>query len=536
MLRLVNIKINVAKITNSRQEAVALRQEIMRKLSIKAEELLDYQICKKSVDARKKDEIYYTYTLDIQVINEQRLLNKNHRHITKTPDISYPKLASGTENMRNRPVIIGMGPAGLFAGLILARSGYRPIILERGEDVDTRTGKVNRFWHQGILDPESNVQFGEGGAGTFSDGKLNTLINDKRSRIILEEFIKAGAPEEILYLNKPHIGTDLLKIVVKKIREEIIHHGGAVCFKSQVTDFILKDQKIATVIINNSEKLACEVVLLGIGHSARDTFQILHQRGIQLSPKPFSIGVRIEHDQSFIDKAQYGSYASHPGLGAADYKLAYHGTKGRSAYTFCMCPGGYVVAAASEKGGVATNGMSEYRRNGKNANAAILVGVTPADYGSAHPLSGVEYQRKWERRAYEIGGNNYHAPVQSVGDFLADKPGTQLGTVLPTYRPGITRAELKYCLPDYVISTLKEALPYFDNIIKGYANTDALLTGVETRSSSPIRINRDENHQSNTGGLYPMGEGAGYAGGIMSSALDGLKTAEKIIGTFRKPK
>lgn len=534
MLRLTNIKISLDKVTTPEQEAEALQQAIICRLKIKSKDLLHYTIFKKSIDARKKDEIYFTYTLDIQVKDEERPL-KNHSCLTLTPDLSCERLPTGTKKMIHRPVIVGMGPAGLFAGLILSRQGYRPIILERGEDVDARTIKVNRFWQQGDLDLESNVQFGEGGAGTFSDGKLTTLINDKRCRIILEEFIMAGAPKEILYTNKAHIGTDLLKIVVKKIREEIIRNGGDVKFKSQVTDLLIRDNKLEAVIINGSEELVCETVLLGIGHSARDTFQVLYQRGVHLSPKPFSIGVRVEHPQALIDVAQYGRFANHPCLGAADYKLVHHAPNGRSAYTFCMCPGGYVVAAASEEGGITINGMSEYSRDGINANAALLVGVTPADFESNHPLAGVEYQRKWERLAYKIGGNDYHAPVQLVGDFLADKPSTQLGNVLPTYKPGIVLAELKYCLPDYVTSTLKEALKHFDTLIKGYARSDALLTGVETRSSSPLRINRDEDYQSNIGGLYPMGEGAGYAGGIMSSALDGLKGAEKIISKFSAP-
>lgn len=536
MLRLTNFKIKADEITSAQQETVVLRQEILSKYKLKPEDLLGICIFKKSIDARKEDEITYTYTLDFQVNDEEKLFRKYTRKgLTRTPEITYHCASLGTEKLLHRPVIIGMGPAGLLAGLFLARHGYRPILLERGEDVDSRTQKVNQFWHQGILDPSSNVQFGEGGAGTFSDGKLTTLINDKRSRIILEEFIKAGAPEEILYTNKAHIGTDKLKIVVKKIRQEIIQHGGEVRFNSRVTDFMIKDDTLQAVIINQSEELPCSAVLLGIGHSARDTFQTLHQRGVNLSPKPFSIGVRVEHPQRLIDLAQYGRYAGHPGLGAADYKLAYHGQNGRSAYTFCMCPGGYVVAAASEEGGVVTNGMSEYKRDGQNANAALLVGVNPTDFGSEHPLAGVEFQRKWEHLAFQIAGHNYQAPAQLVGDFLADKPSSQLGSVLPTYRPGITLAELKNCLPAYAISTMKEALVYFDSLIHGFAQADALLTGVETRSSSPVRINRGEDYQANIQGLYPMGEGAGYAGGIMSSALDGLRTAEKIMSRFAAP-
>lgn len=533
MLRLTNIKININKAKTHSEEKEALRKEIISKLNITEKDLLDYKIFKKSIDARKKDVIYFIYAIDAQINNEIKILKKySKKGVTETPDMSYVGVPLGAEKMSQRPVIIGMGPTGLIAGLFLSKMGYKPIILERGEDVHTRTTKVNNFWKNGVLDTESNVQFGEGGAGAFSDGKLTTLINDKRCRTILEEFIKAGAPEEILYSNKPHIGTDLLKSVIKKIREEIIQNGGEVRFNSKVTDFIINDNKINGVIINNSETLDCQVVLLGIGHSARDTFSVLHQRGVMISQKPFSVGVRIEHPQKFIDKAQYGDFAGHPSLGAADYKLVYHSSKGRSAYTFCMCPGGYVIAAASEEEKVVVNGMSEHSRNGENANSALLVEVKPADFGSSHPLAGVEFQRKWERLAYEIAGGNYYAPAQLIGDFLSDKKSTQLGNVRPTYKPNITFTELKNCLPDYVVETIKEALLYFDTVVKGFAMPDGIMTGVETRSSSPIRINRDENYLSNIYGLYPMGEGAGYAGGIMSSAVDGLRTAEKIMSKY----
>jgi uncharacterized FAD-dependent dehydrogenase len=533
MIRISNIKINIKEATTHHKEIEMLRNKIISKLNIKASEPIDYKIFKKSIDARKKDTIYYIYTVDVQVPNEQKILRKyGHKGITITPDMTYKHVPLGTEKMEYPPVIIGMGPAGLFAGLILSKLGYSPILLERGEEVDTRTVKVHSFWMNGKLDPESNVQFGEGGAGTFSDGKLTTLIHDKRCRKVLEKFIQAGAPEEILYTHKPHVGTDLLKTVVKNIRKEIIQNGGEVKFKSRVTDFIIKNNHLEGLIINNLEKLPCKTALLGIGHSARDTFQVLHQRGIRISQKPFSMGVRIEHPQEFINQAQYGNFDGYPGLEAADYKLVYHSKNGRSAYTFCMCPGGYVIGATSEKESIAINGMSHYKRDGKNANSALLVNVTPADYDSTHPLAGIDFQRKWEKLAYQIGGKIYYAPVQLIGDFLADKPSTQFGTVMPTYKPNITFAALKNCLPDYVINTLKESLIYFDTIIKGFAMPDGILTGVETRSSSPIRINRDENHMSNVHGLYPMGEGAGYAGGIMSSAVDGIRTAEKIISMY----
>ncbi|MGI6435465.1 MAG: NAD(P)/FAD-dependent oxidoreductase [Syntrophomonadaceae bacterium] len=533
MVRLTDLKLGIDMAVNAEAERLALRDIILAKLKIDEKELIDFKIFKKSIDARKKDKIIYVYTVDVGVLNEERVLSKySHKGIVNTPDLAYRGVPLGTEKMTARPVIIGMGPAGMFAGLMLAKNGYSPLILERGEDVETRTAKIRRFWNNSLLDTESNVQFGEGGAGTFSDGKLTTLINDKRCRTILEEFIKAGAPQEILYKSKPHIGTDLLRTIVKNIRQEIIARGGEVRFKARATDFIIKDGNIDALIINDEERLDCSVVFLAIGHSARDTFEVLQRRGIGMSPKPFSIGVRIEHPQDIIDRAQYGEAAGYPGLGAADYKLAYHAENGRSAYTFCMCPGGYVVAAASEEYGLVTNGMSEYKRDGVNANAALLVGVTPADFPGQHPLAGIEFQRRWERLAYQLGGGNYQAPAQLTGDFLADRPSTRWGSVKPTYKPGVVFAQLKNCLPAYVTETMKEAIQYFDTRIKGFALPDSVLTGVETRSSSPVRITRNQNHLSNIHGLYPMGEGAGYAGGIMSSAVDGLKTAEKVMAKY----
>lgn len=530
MIRIPNLKLRINEAANHHVEKQALHDLILSKLKINHNELLTFKIFKKSIDARKKNAIIYVYTVDATIKDETAILKKVVKTgITHSPDLSYKNVKSGNENLPHRPVIIGMGPAGLFAGLLLASNGYAPIILERGDDVDVRTTKIETFWKTGTLDPESNVQFGEGGAGTFSDGKLTTLINDTRCRNILEAFINAGAPEEILYLSKPHIGTDLLRETVKTIRKQIIENGGDVRFRSKVTDFIIQDRQLTGLIINDTEKLDCTTALLGIGHSARDTFETLHHRGITLTPKPFSIGVRIEHPQQLINRSQYGSAAGFAGLGAADYKLSYHSPKGRSAYTFCMCPGGYVVAAASEKNKVVTNGMSKHRRNGENANAALLVGVQPEDFESDHPLAGVAFQRKWESLAFTLGGGNYYAPAQLVGDFLADKPSKQWGSVKPTYTPGLTFAQLKDCLPDYVVATIKEALLHFNNKINGFAMADGIMTGVETRSSSPVRINRNDDNVSNILGLYPMGEGAGYAGGIMSSAVDGVKTAEKII-------
>jgi uncharacterized FAD-dependent dehydrogenase len=535
MIRIPNLKLEIKQAKNSDAEKDALKNAILSKLKISPRDLSTFTVFKKSVDARKKNAIVYIYTVDASLKNEASILKKGSKSgLTPSPDLSYQAVAPGNRPLEHRPVIIGMGPAGLFSALILAQNGYAPIILERGDEVDIRAAKIDTFWQTGELDPDSNVQFGEGGAGTFSDGKLTTLINDPRCRNILEAFIAAGAPQEILYLSKPHIGTDLLRETVKTLRQEIITNGGEVRFRAQVTDFLIENGQLIGVIINGHETLDCRVALLGIGHSARDTFETLYDRGVTMTPKAFSIGVRIEHPQQLIDNAQYGSAAGMTGLGAADYKLSYHSPNGRSAYTFCMCPGGYVVAAASEANGVVTNGMSEHRRDGANANAALLVGVQPGDFGDDHPLAGVAFQRKWEGRAFALGGQNYHAPAQLVGDFLVDRPSAHWGSVSPTYTPGLCLTQLKDCLPDYVVATMKEALLHFDKKIKGFAMADSIMTGVETRSSSPVRINRDDDHVANIAGLYPMGEGAGYAGGIMSSAVDGVKTAEKIIQRYAR--
>ncbi len=506
---------------------------LLKKIRVKRAELLGYKIFKKSVDARKSGLIYFIYTLDVELKDEDSFLKKTRdKDISVAPDLEYKYVQSGLEKMKSRPIIVGSGPAGLFAGIILSGMGYKPLLLERGADVDARARAVQKFWHKGQLDPECNVQFGEGGAGTFSDGKLTTLIRDLRCRKVLEEMVLAGAPEEILYINKPHVGTDNLRTVVRNISRKIIRLGGEVRFNSKVTDIIVDENKVTGVVINHTERLNADVLLLAPGHSARDTFELLHVRGVKMAPKPFSVGVRVEHPQKLIEQAQYKKYAGHKKLGPADYKLAYHASNGRSAYTFCMCPGGVVVPASSEDGSVVTNGMSFYARDAQNANSALLVGVTPADFDSDHPLAGVEFQRKWERKAFALGGGGFKAPVQLLGDFLAGTPSTGLGGVLPSYQIGIQPGDLKECLPDYVVETLKEAIPEMDTKLRGFALPEAVLTGVETRSSSPVRIIRNENFEAPVAGLYPAGEGAGYAGGIISSAVDGINAAEAIAAKY----
>ncbi len=526
MIRIPEIKLSLD------DDESRLIDEISKKFGIEKKNINNMKIFKKSIDARKKNDIQFVYAVDIEVNNEDVLLKKHGKKgVTKSPTYNYEFNKKAPENF-TRPVIVGFGPAGLFAGLILAQMGFKPLILERGGSVDERAKDIDKFWETGKLNPDSNVQFGEGGAGTFSDGKLTTLIKDPRCRKVLEEFVLHGAPEEILYLNKPHIGTDILRDVVKNIRNTIISLGGEVRFNTKVTNLIIENGKITGVELSNNEVISCDKVLLALGHSARDTFYMLHDKGLEITQKGFSIGVRIEHPQSLINEAQYGSFANHEKLGAADYKLSAHFDNGRSAYSFCMCPGGMVVAAASEENMVVTNGMSYHARDKENANSALLVGVSPEDYGSSHPLAGVEFQRKWESLAYKAGGENYNAPAQRVGDFLRDIPSQKVGKINPTYTPGVTMTDLRLCLPDYVTDTLKLALRDFNKKIKGFASDDVLMTGVETRSSSPIRIVRDESLQSNIKGIYPLGEGAGYAGGIISAAVDGIRVAEEVANSF----
>ncbi|MEW5943596.1 MAG: NAD(P)/FAD-dependent oxidoreductase [Pseudomonadota bacterium] len=526
MLRLTEIKLPLD------HPESALKAAILARLGIAAGELLGYSIARRGYDARKRDAIFLIYNLDVELKNEAAALARLHgdRHVSPPPDTTYRFVAQAPGRLISRPVVIGTGPCGLFAGLILAQMGFRPIILERGKPVRERTKDTFGLWRKGQLDPESNVQFGEGGAGTFSDGKLHSQIKDPKhyGRKVLTEFVQAGAPPEILYVSKPHIGTFRLVGMVENMRATIESLGGEIRFQSRVEEIDIADGKVRGVVLANGGHIAADHVVLAVGHSARDTFQMLYDRGVHIEAKPFSIGLRIEHPQSLIDRCRFGKFAGHPLLGAADYKLVHHCRNGRSVYSFCMCPGGTVVAATSEPGRVVTNGMSQYSRNERNANSGIVVGITPADY-PGHPLAGIAFQRQWEERAFELGGRNYQAPGQLVGDFLAGRPSTAFGSVLPSYTPGVHLCDLGTALPDYAIEAIREAIPAFDRQIKGFAMHDAVLTGVETRTSSPIRITRKENCQSlNVRGLYPAGEGAGYAGGILSAAVDGIQVAEAV--------
>ena len=526
MIRITNVKLPL-------DERGQVDDAVLKKLGLGATAINGIHIFKESIDARKKDSIQFVYTVDVEADHEVEIVKRlRNPDVQETPELEYERVVSGSSPLKHRPVVIGSGPAGLFAALLLSEQGYKPIILERGKDVARRSYDVGLFWSQGVLNTESNVQFGEGGAGTFSDGKLTTLIKDKRCRKVLQDLVSAGAPEDILYSYKPHVGTDILRQVVKGIRERIIANGGEVRFEAKVTDIHIERGSVVAVEVNGNEIIHTTAVILAVGHSARDTFSMLLGRGVTLVPKPFSIGARIEHPQALIDEAQYGRYAGHKNLGAADYKLSYHSKTQRSAYTFCMCPGGLVVAAASEEGRVVTNGMSEHARSRPNANSALLVGVSPEDYADNHPLAGVEFQRHYEERAFVVGGGKYRAPVQTVRDFLEERPSNTIGSVVPSYQPGVQPTDLSLCLPNYVVSTMREALLEFNRKLRGFAHPEALLTGVETRSSSPVRITRGDDGESNVAGLYPAGEGAGYAGGIISAAVDGMKAAEAIIQKF----
>ena len=504
-----------------------LRFYAAKALKISENEIMTVRLAKRSVDARDKAKVHFTATLDVETARDIRVLPQG----TVKLEEPAPRVLPPVRKIEKRPVVVGLGPAGLFAGLTLAKMGLRPVVIERGRPVDERAKDVERFWLTGALDPASNVQFGEGGAGAFSDGKLTTGIKDPRCTEVLETLYKAGAPEEILYAAKPHIGTDRLRGVVRNIRNDIIALGGEVHFGTRLAEIITHEGRVAGAVCEGESgrmDIETEDIILAVGHSARDTFEMLHRMGVRMSQKPFSIGARIEHPQEMINRSQYGACADHPALGAADYKLSERMSDGRGVYTFCMCPGGHVVAAASENGGVVTNGMSYHARDGRNANAAVLVSVGPEDFGADDPLAGVRFQRKWEEAAYRLAGECYKAPAQLVGDFLKKQASKTVGDVEPTYKPGVEWTSLDRCLPAFAADAMRKALPVFDRRIKGFARYDAVLTGVETRSSSPVRIERDGRCVASLQGLYPCGEGAGYAGGILSAAVDGMRCAEAL--------
>jgi uncharacterized FAD-dependent dehydrogenase len=541
-----------------------LRAAVLARLKIGSAALKSHAVFRRAADARKKSAIVLIYTVDCEVEGEDRLLARfeGDPHVRRSPDMRYRFVGHAPDDFaarqRPRPVVVGFGPCGIFAALVLAQMGLRPIVLERGKAVRERTKDTWGLWRQGVLDPGSNVQFGEGGAGTFSDGKLWSQISDPRhlTRKVLTEFVKAGAPDEILYVAKPHVGTFRLVGMVEKLRADIEALGGEIRFQQQVSDVLIEDgpsrgggpatRRIRGLTLASGEQLDADHVVLALGHSARDTFAMLQQRGVYLEAKPFSVGFRIEHPQSLIDRARFGPSAGHPILGAADYKIVHHASNGRGVYSFCMCPGGTVVAATSEEHRVVTNGMSQYSRNERNANAGIVVGISPQDYrqdgrteGAVDPLDGVAFQRLWESRAYELGGGGYVAPGQLVGDFIRRQKSSAFGKVLPSYKPGVQPTDLadpkRPSLPAYALDAIREALPAFERQIPGFSLPDAVLTGVETRTSSPLRITRGKDFQSlNVRGLYPAGEGAGYAGGIMSAGVDGIEVAEALGAAMLK--
>jgi uncharacterized protein len=536
MIRLTDIKLPLDHAEGAIEAAIRAR------LGLGKDGVVGFTVFRRGHDARKRGNIQLIYTLDVEVADEAGLLERyaDDKHVQPSPDTTYKFVAQAPADLKQRPIVIGLGPCGLFAGLLLAQMGYRPIILDRGKAVRERTVDTWDLWRKRKLDPESNAQFGEGGAGTFSDGKLYSQISDPlhHGRKVLTEFVKAGAPDEILYVSKPHIGTFRLVTMAETMRETIESLGGEIRFRQRVEDVLVDtaddgSRQLRGVVLASGEQLLSDHVVLAVGHSARDTFFMLHDRGVYMEAKPFSIGFRVEHPQSIIDQARFGSQAGHELLGAADYKLVHHCKNGRSVYSFCMCPGGTVVAATSEPERVVTNGMSQYSRNERNANAAIVVGIEPEDFAafddSGSPLAGIALQRDLESRAYQLGGRDYSAPAQLVGDFIKGKPSAEFGSVQPSYKPGVHLTDLASVLPEYAIEAIREALPAFDRKIRGYGMHDAILTGVETRTSSPVRIRRNDEFQSlNTRGLYPAGEGAGYAGGILSAAVDGIRVAEAV--------
>ena len=517
--------------------SASLARAICRRLRIAPDQLVSHSIFKRGIDARRKGRINLIYSVDVQLKDERPILANldKYKHVAPSPDMTYRMVAQAPPEFpmrdQSRPVVVGLGPCGLFAALMLARMGFKPLVLERGQPVKQRTKDTFKLWRQHVLDPESNVQFGEGGAGTFSDGKLYSQVKDPNhlGRKVLQELVAAGAPEEILYVARPHIGTFKLVAIVEHLRNTILSLGGEIRFATRVDDIHLENGLLRGLALSDGSSVPTSHVVMAPGHSARDTFAMFHQRGVFMEPKPFSMGFRIEHPQSIIDQARYGQCRSHPILGAADYRLVHHASNGRSVYSFCMCPGGTVVAAASEAGKVVTNGMSQYSRNERNANSGIVVGITPAEDFPDDVLAGVALQRTWEARAFELGGSDYRAPAQLVGDFLAGRPSAKLGSVEPSYTAGVKLADLSHSLPQPLIAAIREAIPAFGKQIKGFAMDDAILTGVETRTSSPVRITRGHDFQSlNTRGLYPAGEGAGYAGGILSAAIDGIKVAQAV--------
>lgn len=516
MLRLENIKIY----TDLTDDEVL--KEACKKYKLDFKDVKKYSIYKKSIDARDKENIFYNYTVDIDYSGI-----KNISNIKSVNEEEFNLKIDVKRRAETRPVIIGAGPAGLFCGLILIQNGIKPIIIEQGKKVEDRKNDVDEFLETGVLKPNSNVQFGEGGAGTFSDGKLTTNSKNPLCRKVLKEFVNFGAPNQIMYINKPHIGTDNLINVISNMRKYIISKGGIFLFEEKVIDFEIENNKIKSIITNKNQKIETDTVVLAIGHSARDTIEKLFQKGINMEKKSFSVGVRIEHKQEMINNSQYG-YKTKLNLPPAEYKLAYHG-KERSCYTFCMCPGGVVIGSSSNNGEIVTNGMSKFARDGENANSALLVDITPEDFEGDSPLEGIYFQAKLEQKAFELGGSNFFAPIQRVEDFLNNKKTTKIGGIEPTYKPGVTLSNLHELFPEYISQTLKEGILDFDKKIKGFANPDSILTAIESRSSSPVRILRDDNLESNIKGLYPCGEGVGYAGGIMTAAVDGIKCAIKVL-------
>lgn len=532
MLRIINFRVDV-------KNKNPLEALLVHKFPVLKDQIQEIHVVRRAVDARKKPHITFVYTLFVAVQNEVVVMKKlgRDKNVSTMEPIEPEPIVHGEQVLKERPVVVGFGPAGMLAAFYLAREGYRPIVLERGQDVDQRSHDVETFWQTGEFKAESNVQFGEGGAGTFSDGKLTTRVTHPRLHEIANYFVQFGAPQEILYKHKPHVGTDVLRGMVKAMREQIIAWGGEVRFGAKLTKLQLAANQVVGVEVNDEEIIPTSLVLAGVGHSARDTYEMLYNTGIAMESKPFAVGVRIEHPQSMIDISQYGIEPAELGLGAAEYSVVYHDKEtGRTAYSFCMCPGGEVVASASEDGHVVTNGMSLYARASGVANSALVVTVGPDDFGN-HPLGGVAFQREWEKKAFELGGYDYKAPLQTVGDFLARQKGTvpEGNAAAPhSYRPGVVAADLHECLPTYVTDVMERALPYFGRRIKGFDEPQICMTGVETRTSSPLRILRDDDRQSPTvKGLYPMGEGAGYAGGIMSAALDGAETAIRVMVAYK---